>query len=438
MPSNLGFRMKTLFKDFLILNRTQRFRADTSGNIAVVFALALLPILAAVGCAVDYTRALCLYTQYSAAADQSIVAAVNKISMGGTASDAKAGAVQMFNALATNITDGTLSSVNVTVDDVGLNRTAVINFNATMKSDFMGMVGIPNVPIKGSATAQSSFPTYIDFYLLLDNTPSMGVGATPADVALMVNNTSDKCAFACHDVSDSNNYYKKAKSLGVTTRIDVVRTATQSLMDTAAATATLPNQFRMAVYTFGDSAATAGLTTIAPLTSNLSTAKSNAAGIDLMTVKGQGQFDDTDTNYDLIIPSLNLAIPSPGDGTTSAQPQKIVFFVSDGVADEFNSANCSQSTLNGDGRCQEPINVALCTAIKNRGIKIAVLYTTYLPLPTNSWYMSTVDPWASQIPANMQNCASAGLYFEVSPTQGISDAMNALFQRAVASARLTR
>jgi hypothetical protein len=38
----------------------------------------------------------------------------------------------------------------------------------------------------------------------------------------------------------------------------------------------------------------------------------------------------------------------------------------------------------------------------------------------------------------MQSCASPGLYFEVSPTQGISDAMNALFQKAVTSARLIK
>jgi hypothetical protein len=38
----------------------------------------------------------------------------------------------------------------------------------------------------------------------------------------------------------------------------------------------------------------------------------------------------------------------------------------------------------------------------------------------------------------MQSCASPGLYFEVSPTQGIAEAMKALFQKAVAQARLTK
>jgi hypothetical protein len=37
----------------------------------------------------------------------------------------------------------------------------------------------------------------------------------------------------------------------------------------------------------------------------------------------------------------------------------------------------------------------------------------------------------------MQSCASPGLYFEVSPSQGISQAMNALFQLLIADARIS-
>lgn len=76
--------------------------------------------------------------------------------------------------------------------------------------------------------------------------------------------------------------------------------------------------------------------------------------------------------------------------------------------------------------------------MKSRGITIAALYTTYLPLPTNAWYNTWIAPWQGSIGTNMQNCASPGLYFEVSPTQGISDAMTALFQKAVGLARLTK
>ena len=48
--------------------------------------------------------------------------------------------------------------------------------------------------------------------------------------------------------------------------------------------------------------------------------------------------------------------------------------------------------LTGGTRCQEPIDTSFCTTIKNRGIKVAVLYTTYLPLPTNCWYNEWIAP----------------------------------------------
>jgi hypothetical protein len=36
----------------------------------------------------------------------------------------------------------------------------------------------------------------------------------------------------------------------------------------------------------------------------------------------------------------------------------------------------------------------------------------------------------------MQSCASPGLYFEVSPTQGVADAMQKLFEKTIAQAHL--
>ena len=79
-----------------------------------------------------------------------------------------------------------------------------------------------------------------------------------------------------------------------------------------------------------------------------------------------------------------------------------------------------------------------CTAIKNRGIRIAFLYTTYYPLPTNSFYNSYVAPFQSQIAADAQNCASQGLFFQVDTGGNISDALQTLFLRAVSTARLTQ
>ncbi len=85
-----------------------------------------------------------------------------------------------------------------------------------------------------------------------------------------------------------------------------------------------------------------------------------------------------------------------------------------------------------------------CTAIKNRGIRIAVLYTEYLAIPTNGWYQNFdgsgngVSSFQSQIAANMQSCATPGLFFDADVDADISAAMSALFQSAVKTAYLAK
>jgi Flp pilus assembly protein TadG len=438
-------------RDALVTLR--RFACDRTGNISIIFALACVPLITAVGCAVDYSRAAQVRAKLQAAADAASVGSIAKASPAFAAAGSMTGdgsidvgvtdARNIFDANRANLTGYTLASVTPTVTKKGSAVTSTVTFSASINSMFLGVIGKSTLTMNGTSTSTASMPLYIDFYLLLDNSPSMGVGATPTDVQTMVNNTSDKCAFACHDLKDSKNYYNLAKSLGVTTRIDVLRQATQNLMDTASATQTYSNQFRMAIYDFGASASTMGLRNLFALSSNLSSAKTAAGNIDLMTVNGQNENKDQDTGSTAIFPSINGAISSPGTGT-STSPLKYLFFVSDGVADEDNSG-CLKPVTSGS-RCQAPLNPALCTTLKNRGIKIAVLYTTYLQLPTNSWYMKWIDPFNqgpfgpspnSEIAQNMQSCASDGLYFEVSPTQGISDAMNALFKKAVADARIS-
>ncbi len=126
--------------------------------------------------------------------------------------------------------------------------------------------------------------------------------------------------------------------------------------------------------------------------------------------------------------SVNTIMPNPGSGTAGQSPQEVLFIVSDGVDD---------NQKNG-ARNQALFTTSQCTSIKNRGIRIAVLYTTYLPLPTNSWYNTYIAPFQPQIANNMKSCASPGLFFQVSTDQDITAAMAALFQQAVATARLIR
>ena len=116
--------------------------------------------------------------------------------------------------------------------------------------------------------------------------------------------------------------------------------------------------------------------------------------------------------------AINTMMPNPGNGTNVAgdTPQEVLFIVTDGVADELSPPSCSETETSS--RCQEPINTALCTTIKNRGIRIAILYTDYLPVTSNTWYEDWIEPFNtnpptnSQISTNLQACASPGLFYD--------------------------
>jgi hypothetical protein len=297
-------------------------------------------------------------------------------------------------------------------------------------------LGKQTIPISGQATAEYQTASFMDFYILIDNTPSMGVGATPADVATMQANTSDTCAFACHDIaSGDKSYYNLAKKLGVKMRIDVVRQATQQLTTTAMNSRVSSNQFRMGVYTFGTKAEDAKLTQVSDLTYDLTQVRTYTDSVDLMTIPSQGYNNDQITSFDSALTQMNTTIGVAGSGASSADPQKILFFVADGVGDSYKPASCTKK-LTG-GRCQEPIDTSFCAPLKARGVQIAVLYTSYLPLPKNSWYNTWISPFQKEIPTRMESCASPGLYFEVTPTDGIADAMNALFLKVIRQPRVT-
>jgi hypothetical protein len=141
---------------------------------------------------------------------------------------------------------------------------------------------------------------------------------------------------------------------------------------------------------------------------------------------------DADTNYDTAMAGITALMPTPGNGTNKAgdTPQEILFFVTDGVEDENVGGGRQESTMTG--------TQDWCTPLKTKGIKIAVLYTEYFPLPTNSWYVSHVQPYQPSIGTTLQSCASSGLFYEVGLGQDISTALQELFQSAVASAHLTQ
>lgn len=426
----------------------RRFLRNRDGNFGIMTALILVPVIGVAGLAIDVSNALMVRSTLQAAADAAAIAAVAETSAGvmqamqmqsdGKLSAAIEDAKKVFMGHAKMSEDYELKNFDVDVVKTGSQLKAVFTFDASVPTMLARILGKTDLTVGGKAEAVFQTDTFRDFYLLLDNTPSMGVGATPTDVNTMVNNTGDKCAFACHivknGVEDKNSYYYLAKKLGVTIRIDVVAKATAALMDTAKASRKSSNQYRMAVYTFGEKAEDTKLMEVSSLTDNLDQVKTKASQIGLMSIPWQGYDNDQQTDFDRALKNIGSLMGTSGTGASASNPEKILFFVSDGVGDAYKPTSCTKKTTNG--RCQEPIDTTQCEALKSKGYRIAVLYTTYLPLPTNGWYNTWIKPFQNEIPTRMQACASPGLYFEVSPSQGIADAMNALFLKIVTTPRL--
>jgi hypothetical protein len=430
------------------LNMLREYLLDRSGNFGIMSALILVPLLGVAGLAIDISDALSLKTRLQDAADAAALGAVAESSVafkeamlmtidGGISKGVK-DAENLFSAQLSSKIGFVIDSTHAEVVREHNQIKAIFSYSASMPTTLLKVIGKNQVTVSGQATAVFQTETFRDFYLLLDNTPSMGVGATTADINKMVANTPDKCAFACHivnnGVEDTHSYYNLAKNLGVTIRINVVAQATAALMDTAMSVRKTSNQFRMAVYTFGEKAEDTKLLEISSLTDDLTKAKSNAALIDLMSIPYQGYDNDQQTDFDRALKDIGDKIGAPGTGLTAGSPEKIVFFVSDGVNDSKKANGCWSAF--SCSRCQQPIDIKACEKLKKKGYKIAVLYTTYLPLPTNSWYNTWIKPFQNEIGPTMENCATPGYYFEVGPSQGIKEAMNTLFLKIVSSPRL--
>jgi hypothetical protein len=150
---------------------------------------------------------------------------------------------------------------------------------------------------------------------------------------------------------------------------------------------------------------------------------------------GNGGTNDVATNYDNSLSDMLNTLPTPGNGTNQAgdKPQEVLFFVTDGVEDESYGGRIIQ-TINGGGGA----NVDYCAKIKATGAKIAILYTEYLAVPANGFYVGNVAPIQSNIGPKLQACASPGLYIDASIGSDLGAALNSLFNLTIQQAALSQ
>lgn len=415
----------------------KNFRTQQDGTVALLFGLLILPLLFAAGAAVDYGRRSGAKAQLDAALDAALIG-VSARKTNSVTADMLASAQTQFRSDAAKMPGVTITSFLPTAATTGAQVTLGATYTATVSTSLGSLMNIKNMDISGRSETVRKVQQYIDFYLLLDNSPSMGVAATAAEIAKLKSLTPDQCAFACHllksDGSENtNDYYNIAKRNNVKLRINNLRDAVSNLVDSARTNMGLADQFRMEMWTFSDIQ-----TRLIQRTTDLAQVKAAAGRIDMAYSYADQR--DNQTAYERAINTMNSTVPASGSGLTAADPVRFLFFVTDGVQDTpidgMMTNEASGYRINGN-RFISPINPATCQAMKDKNIKIGIIYTQYLPLTGNGFYDTYVGPFENRIGSLLKSCATDGLYFPVSTDGDINTAMQQLFAASIASVRIT-
>lgn len=158
----------------LISRGLARFGTAEQGNIAVIFAIALVPVLSFIGAAVDYSRAVQARTSMQAALDSAALMLSKDLSSGAiTTSQISTKAQAYFNGLFTGT--ATLPSVSVAATytaSTSMGSTIQLAGTGTYTTSFMKIAGFPTLGINTTSTSAWG-NVRMRVALVLDNTGSM-------------------------------------------------------------------------------------------------------------------------------------------------------------------------------------------------------------------------------------------------------------------------
>jgi len=482
----------------------------------MILALSIIGLVGTAGLGVDYYNALAAKSRLDLASDAAALAAINAAQAyvaansstqsgttltNGAIAAGQAQGLKVFNSNAGSVATRTASTPTITVSNSGQTYNATVTYQGASKNSFGPIFGVQQTNLKGSSSSSLTMGKYLNFYLLLDVSGSMGLPATTAGQTQLMAISPDMnnvypggCQFACHfatpqcttNASPNNPVqcqgYSLAQANGIVLRAAAVGTAVQDLLTTAQKTMTITNQYQVGLYPFINQ-----MGTLFAISSNLTNAQTCAGFLGAFLDTGQSPppaptspagwpgpctlpwspsptppYDNGGTQFENVLPEMNAIIPPAGgvlpvgNGSAASTPQPFVFLVTDGMEDiQYYNANYNPSNPWGgpsscpDGQsdtatqCVLAMNPSPCTTLKNRGITISVLYIPYQPIADpNSSFSDNEDGKVNNaipnLPTELESCASPGFYFSAYTPQAITNAMQAMFQQAVAAARLTQ
>lgn len=421
----------------------QRGLRDRSAGVALMFAVGAIPIIGTIGIAVDLGLVTQAKTQLNVASDAAALAAAkaaaDAFSAGQPnyiATGQKAG-VEWFKSQASSVLGPVVPAPSVTVTQSGAVFSSQVTYQGAVAPYFAPIFGVSTVAVGGLSSATITTTAYVSVTFLLDDSSSMLIAATQDGVTKMnsltpystqaARNTvprglgGTQCVFACHWDANNNDYYGMAIANGIQIRFDILKSATAAAINQMISQQKIDGQFSVAIDTFDR-----GLKVIVPDSTNLTNALSAAKII----VPPTDEYPDG-TNFPAAMQQLAQASTAAGNGSSMASPRKALIIVTDGLAD-YGARSIPSS--------RGPINPADCTAMKNLGYNVYVLYTTYVTEPQNVMLSFDNGPIADYVSGNktpamvpsLQSCASAPTnYAQASDPAAITTAMTQMLQSAL-------
>jgi Flp pilus assembly protein TadG len=200
---------------FRLQQFVSRFCRDRRGNVAIIFTIAAIPLISAVGCAVDYSLATRMKAKMQTAADAASIAALSQKSPGFIAASKMTGNGTVTEGVtdANNVFDGNMNGITgyqnldrtSAVTKTGIKLAASVTYTADVPVTFLKVIGFQKLTVTGSSSSAATLPPYLDFYLTLDVSGSMGLPSTGAEQTRLSQVNPDNyiqyptgCTFACH------------------------------------------------------------------------------------------------------------------------------------------------------------------------------------------------------------------------------------------------
>jgi Flp pilus assembly protein TadG len=199
-PHSFGDVMKTASIFSKLSNSLAKFKSAQGGNVAVMFAIAIVPIIGFVGAAIDYSRANNARTAMQAALDSTALMLSKDVTTL-SASDINKKAQDYFNALYKHPEALNLSINAAYTNSSSTGSKIVMTASATMNTAFMKVVGYPTMDFGASSTTVWG-TTKLRVALVLDNTGSMSSSGKMTALKTSANSLIDQLSSAAKNNGD--------------------------------------------------------------------------------------------------------------------------------------------------------------------------------------------------------------------------------------------